>query len=152
MPSTLSMAATFSREEAAANGGVIGRDARALGVDVILEPYINMYRDSTFERAYNTLGRRPSSHWHSCGPLRGRRAGPGRDGMAKHMVVYEVPTTPSSVVRRCARSISCRSRRSSMSVSLPSCARTTGSMAFYSCANEGVLERTLRSESVPADS
>src|SRR6266850_7022579 len=59
MPATLAVAATFSRAEAAANGAVIGRDARALGVDVILQPYINMYRDSTFERAYNTLGEDP---------------------------------------------------------------------------------------------
>ena len=59
MPATLAVAATFSRVEAAANGAVIGRDARALGVDVILQPYINMYRDSTFERAYNTLGEDP---------------------------------------------------------------------------------------------
>ncbi|HZF17492.1 MAG TPA: glycoside hydrolase family 3 C-terminal domain-containing protein [Steroidobacteraceae bacterium] len=59
MPATLAVAATFSRAEAAANGAVIGRDARALGVDVILQPYINLYRDATFERAYNTLGEDP---------------------------------------------------------------------------------------------
>ena len=59
MPATLAMAATFSRAEATANGAVIGRDARALGVDVILQPYINLYRDPTFERAYNTLGEDP---------------------------------------------------------------------------------------------
>jgi beta-glucosidase len=47
MPSTLAMAATFSRADAAANGAVIGRDARALGIAVILQPFINMYRDTT---------------------------------------------------------------------------------------------------------
>ena len=109
MPSTLSMAATFSRAEAAANGGVIGRDARALGVDVILEPYINMYRDSTFERAYNTLGEDPV--------LAGT--------LAAHFVAAAQDQGVMAM-----RSISCRSRRSSMSVSLPSCARTTESMAF----------------------
>lgn len=59
MPSTLSMASTFSPLDAEATGALIGRDARALGVDVILEPYINIYRDPTFERAYNTLGEDP---------------------------------------------------------------------------------------------
>ncbi len=59
MPSTMSLAATFSPADAEATGALIGRDARALGVDVILEPYINMYRDPTFERAYNTLGEDP---------------------------------------------------------------------------------------------
>jgi beta-glucosidase len=59
MPSTLSMAATFSPDDAEATGALIGRDARALGIDVILQPYINLYRDPTFERAYNTLGEDP---------------------------------------------------------------------------------------------
>jgi beta-glucosidase len=59
MPSTLSMAATFSPADAETTGAVIGRDARALGVDVILQPFINIYRDPTFERAYNTYGEDP---------------------------------------------------------------------------------------------
>jgi beta-glucosidase len=59
MPSTLSMAATFSPDDAEATGALIGRDARSLGIDVILQPYINLYRDPTFERAYNTLGEDP---------------------------------------------------------------------------------------------
>jgi len=59
MPSTLSMAATFSRRDAEATGALIGRDARALGVDVILQPFINLYRDPAFERAYNTFGEDP---------------------------------------------------------------------------------------------
>lgn len=59
MPATLSMAATFSPDDAEATGALIGRDARALGIDVILQPYINLYRDPTFSRAYNTLGEDP---------------------------------------------------------------------------------------------
>ena len=59
MPSTLSMAATFSPADAEATGALIGRDARSLGIDVILQPYINLYRDPKFERAYNTLGEDP---------------------------------------------------------------------------------------------
>ncbi len=59
MPSTLTLASTFSVADAEANGALIGRDARTLGIDVILQPYINIYRDPTFERAYNTLGEDP---------------------------------------------------------------------------------------------
>ena len=59
MPATLSMAATFSPNDAEATGALIGHDARALGIDVILQPYVNLYRDPTFERAYNTLGEDP---------------------------------------------------------------------------------------------
>jgi beta-glucosidase len=54
LPATMALAATFSRADAQANGVVIGRDARALGIDLVLEPYINIYRDPAFTRSYNT--------------------------------------------------------------------------------------------------
>lgn len=89
MPSTLSMAATFSPADAGATGKVIGRDARLLGIDVILQPYINLYRDPTFERAYNTLGEDPVL----TGTLAAAfvRAAQAQNVMAqaKHFVAYE---------------------------------------------------------------
>src|SRR5256885_4512117 len=59
MTPTMALAATFSRDDARANGLVIREDARALGEDVVLEPYINIHRDQTWERAYNTFGEDP---------------------------------------------------------------------------------------------
>ena len=59
LPSTMALAATFSRKDAQANGVVIGRDARALGIDLVLEPFINLYRDPAFSRSYNTYGEDP---------------------------------------------------------------------------------------------
>ena len=59
MTATMGLAATFSRTDAYANGVVIGRDARALGIQVVLQPYINLFRDQTFARAYNTFGEDP---------------------------------------------------------------------------------------------
>ena len=53
---TMGVAATFNVELARQNGAVIGREARALGIDVTLQPYINIDRDLTFKRAYNTFG------------------------------------------------------------------------------------------------
>jgi len=89
MPSTLSMAATFSPADAEATGALIGRDARALGIDVILQPYINLYRDPTFERAYNTLGEDPVL----TGTLAAKfvRGAQAQNVMvqAKHFVAYE---------------------------------------------------------------
>ncbi|HTD72139.1 MAG TPA: glycoside hydrolase family 3 C-terminal domain-containing protein [Steroidobacteraceae bacterium] len=89
MPSTLSMAATFSPSDAEATGALIGRDARSLGIDVILQPYINLYRDPTFERAYNTLGEDPVL----TGTLAARfvRGAQSQNVMAqaKHLVAYE---------------------------------------------------------------
>jgi beta-glucosidase len=56
---TMGVAATFDVRLARQNGVVIGREARALGIDVALQPYINVDRDLTFKRAYNTFGEDP---------------------------------------------------------------------------------------------
>ena len=89
MQSTLSLASTFSVADAEANGALIARDARALGIDVILQPYINIYRDPGFDRAYNTLGEDPvltgtlAAHF-----VRGAQAS-GVMAQAKHYVAYD---------------------------------------------------------------
>ena len=56
---TMGVAATWSRAMAEANGVVIGREARSLGIDVVLQPFINIDRDITFARGYNTFGEDP---------------------------------------------------------------------------------------------
>ena len=56
---TMGVAATFSTEDARQNGIVIAREARSLGIDIVLEPFINMDRDITFSRGYNTFGEDP---------------------------------------------------------------------------------------------
>ncbi len=56
---TMGVAATFDVRLARENGVVIGREARALGIDVALQPYVNIDRDLTFKRAYNTFGEDP---------------------------------------------------------------------------------------------
>ncbi len=59
MTSTMGVAATFSTADARSNGVVIGRDARALGQDVVLEPFVNMDRDTSWGRGFNTFGEDP---------------------------------------------------------------------------------------------
>jgi beta-glucosidase len=56
---TMGVAATFDLKLAQQNGVVIGREARALGIDVSLQPFINIDRDLAFRRAYNTFGEDP---------------------------------------------------------------------------------------------
>jgi beta-glucosidase len=56
---TMGVAATFSRKLAEENGLVIGREDRALGIDVSLQPFVNIARDLEFGRAYNTFGEDP---------------------------------------------------------------------------------------------
>jgi beta-glucosidase len=55
----MGVAATFSVQDAEANGLVIGREARSLGIDVVLQPFVNIDRDLTFARGYNTFGEDP---------------------------------------------------------------------------------------------
>jgi beta-glucosidase len=146
MPSTLTVAATFSREEAAANGAVIGRDARALGIDVILEPYINMYRDPTFERAYNTLGEDPvltgtlAAHFVVAAQAEGVMT------QAKHFVAYE-GAQDAIVDGQALREVYLAPFKAVVDAGVASvmCSynRIGGS---YSCGNEETLERILRSE------
>jgi beta-glucosidase len=55
----MGLAATFSRDDAQRNGEVIGREARSHGVSVALQPFINIDRDFSDHRAYNTFGEDP---------------------------------------------------------------------------------------------
>ena len=56
---TMGLAATFSVKDAEAAGVVVGHQDRALGVSVSLQPFVNIDRDITFQRGYNTLGEDP---------------------------------------------------------------------------------------------
>src|SRR5271156_4276511 len=86
---TMGVAATFSTKDAEANGVVIGREARSLGIDVVLQPFINIDRDITFTRAYNTFGEDPFlTGQMGAAEIRGAQA---QDVMAqaKHYVAYD---------------------------------------------------------------
>src|SRR5579863_25445 len=89
LPATMGLAATFSRVDARANGAVIARDARALGIDVVLEPYINIHRDQTFVRAYNTYGEDPLLTGEiGAAQILGIQ-GSGVMAQAKHYIAYD---------------------------------------------------------------
>jgi beta-glucosidase len=86
---TMGVAATFSVKDAEQNGVAIGREARSLGIDVVLQPFINIDRDITFARGYNTLGEDPYlSGLMGAAEVRGEQA---QDvmSMAKHYVAYD---------------------------------------------------------------
>ncbi len=56
---TMGVAATFSAKDAEDNGVVIGREDRAAGIDVSLQPFVNIDRDLEFGRGFNTFGEDP---------------------------------------------------------------------------------------------
>ncbi|MGH8211327.1 MAG: glycoside hydrolase family 3 protein, partial [Steroidobacteraceae bacterium] len=86
---TMGVAATFSTEDAEQNGSVIAREARSLGVDLVLEPFINMDRDITFHRSYNTFGEDPVlTGQMGASEIRGIQS-QGIMAMAKHYVGYD---------------------------------------------------------------
>lgn len=86
---TMGVAATFSAKDAEANGVVIGREARSLGIDVVLQPFINIDRDITFARAYNTFGEDPMlSGAMGAAEIHGAQS-QGVMAMAKHYIGYD---------------------------------------------------------------
>jgi beta-glucosidase len=86
---TMGVAATWSIEDAEQNGVAIGREARSLGIDVVLQPFINIDRDITFARAYNTLGEDPFlTGVLGAAEIRGEQA-QGVMSQAKHYVGYD---------------------------------------------------------------
>ncbi|MDB5786308.1 glycoside hydrolase family 3 C-terminal domain-containing protein [Caballeronia mineralivorans] len=59
MTATMGLAATFSKDDARDNGQIIAQEARRLGIDVVLQPFINIDRDISFRRGFNTFGEDP---------------------------------------------------------------------------------------------
>ena len=86
---TMGVAATWSVKDAEQNGVAIGREARSLGIDVVLQPFINIDRDITFARSYNTLGEDPLLNGAmGAAEIRGEQA-QGVMSQAKHFVAYD---------------------------------------------------------------
>jgi len=86
---TMGVAATWSVKDAEQNGVAIGREARSLGIDVVLQPFINIDRDITFARGYNTLGEDPFlTGVMGAAEIRGEQA-QGIMSQAKHYVAYD---------------------------------------------------------------
>ncbi len=86
---TMGVAATFSVRDAEQNGVVIGREARSLGIDVVLQPFINIDRDLTFARGYNTFGEDPFLTGRmGAAEVRGAQS-QGVMAQAKHYVGYD---------------------------------------------------------------
>jgi len=56
---TMGVAATFSVKDALANGREIANEAKATGIQVVLQPFINIDRDIEFGRGFNTFGEDP---------------------------------------------------------------------------------------------
>ena len=86
---TMGVAATWSLADAEQNGIAIAREARSLGIDVVLQPFINIDRDITFARSYNTLGEDPFLNGAmGAAEIKGEQA-QGVMSQAKHYIAYD---------------------------------------------------------------
>jgi beta-glucosidase len=89
LTATMGVAATFSERDAYSDGAVIGHEATTHGIDVALQPYINLDRDVTFRRSYNTFGEDPLLTGHlGAAEIRGIQDR-GVMAQAKHFIGYE---------------------------------------------------------------
>jgi beta-glucosidase len=89
MTATMGLAATWSRETAKRNGIVIARDAKAMGQDVVLQPFVNITRDFTFSRGHNTFGEDPYLSGQMAAAQIAGTQGEGIMSQIKHFVAYD---------------------------------------------------------------
>jgi beta-glucosidase len=158
MTGTMGVAATFSQRDAYLNGVVIGRDARALGVDVVLEPFVNIDRDPIWSRAFNTFGEDPLLTGQTgAGEITGIQS-QGTMAMVKHFIAYdggnnvvvdsatlhEIYLQPfADAIDAGVASIMCSYNTVRVVQATPA---TGGTPGPYSCGNSATLTGILRGE------
>jgi len=147
MPATMAVAATFSRKIAQLNGETIGREARSLGIDVVLQPFINLDRDLVFNRSYNTFGEDPFlSGEIGAAEIRGIQ-GQHVLAMAKHFVAYDSQSYDISLDEQTLHEVYLApfdaAVRAGVSSIMCSYNRING---IYSCGNQHTLSKILRDE------
>ena len=113
------------------NGLVIGREDRALGIDVSLQPFVNIDRDLEFGRGYNTFGEDPFLTGEmGVAEIKGIQSQHVMAQIKHFVATTRTPAISLSTIRRCMRSMWRPSMRPSGGpVSRRSCAPTTASTA-----------------------
>ena len=144
---TMGVAATFSVKDAEDNGVVIGREDRALGIDVSLQPFVNIDRDLEFGRGYNTFGEDPFlTSQMGVAEVKGIQS---QHVMAqiKHYVAYDSNATNIFVDDQTLHEIYVApfdaAVKAGVSSIMCSYNRVNGTFA---CGNESTLTRILRDE------
>jgi len=145
--STMGLAATFSVKDAEDNGIVIGREAKSLGIDVVLEPFINIDRDITFERGYNTYGEDPVlTGAIGAGLIRGIQ-GQGVMAQAKHYVAYDSDASNIFVDSQALREIYVAPFIDAVNAGVSSIMCSYNKLnGTYACGNRETLIHILREE------
>jgi beta-glucosidase len=147
LTSTMGLAATFSREDAKANGRVIAREAKSHGVSVALQPFINIDRDFAFGRGYNTFGEDP----FLTGELGAAEiAGIQNEGIlsqAKHYIGYDTDATSVVIDDQTLHEIYLAPFAAAVKAKVSSIMCSYNKInGLYSCGNPETLTKILKGE------
>jgi len=144
---TMGLAATFSVKDAEDNGAVIGREAKSLGIDVVLEPFVNLDRDTTFSRGYNTYGEDPVlTGVMGAGLIQGIQ-GQGVMSQAKHYVAYDTDGSNVLVDNQALREIYVAPFIDAVNAGVSSIMCSYNKVnGTYACGNSNTLIKILREE------
>jgi len=144
---TMGLAATFSVKDAEDNGVVIGREAKSLGIDVVLEPFINIDRDITFGRGYNTYGEDPVLTGAMGAALIRGIQGQGVMAQAKHYVAYDSDANNIFVDPQTLREIYVAPFADAVNAGVSSIMCSYNKLnGTYACGNKEALIDILRKE------
>lgn len=144
---TMGVAATWSIHDAEQNGVAIGRSARSLGIDVILQPFINIDRDLTFARSYNTFGEDPMlTGAIGAAEIRGAQA-QGVMAQAKHYVAYDSDSYNIFVDPQTLREVYVAPFRAAIDAGVASIMCSYNKVnGTFACGNADTLKTILREE------
>jgi beta-glucosidase len=144
---TMGVAATFDLEIARLNGVVIGRDARALGIDVSLQPFINIDRDLTMRRLYNTFGEDPLlTGAMGAATIRGIQS-QGVMAMAKHFIAFDTAASNVWVDQQALHEIYAAPFDAAIQAGVAAIMCSYNHVnGPYACGNADTLNQLLRAE------
>jgi len=144
---TMGVAATFSLQDAEQNGIVIGREARALGIDVALQPFVNIDRDLEFGRGYNTFGEDPLLTGEmGAAEIRGIQSQHVM-AMVKHYVGYDSDASNIWIDQQALHEVYLAPFAAAVKAGVGSVMCSYNRLnGIFACGNESTLTRILRDE------
>jgi beta-glucosidase len=145
--STMGLAATFSREDARLNGSVIGREAKSHGVSVALQPFINIDRDFTFKRGYNTFGEDPFLTGElGAAQIQGIQ-NEGIMSQAKHFIGYDTDGTDVTIDSQTLHEVYLAPFAAAVKAGVSSIMCSYNKInGPYACGNPDTLQKLLKEE------
>jgi beta-glucosidase len=144
---TMALAATFSRADARDNGIIIADEANRLGIDVVLEPFINFARDMEFSRAYNTYGEDPVLTGVIGAEVITGIQSRGVMAQAKHFVGYDTNATDVNIDDQTLHEVYLAPFADAIKAGVSSMMCAYNKLnGPYSCGNDALLNGVLRQE------